>query len=579
MSIKKSILALKDKLLCSVKRYPLASLFAAIATLTSIFQIHYNHGSFDWIANIAFASSFGFFIIIAFYHWRRDYVTLSIGIVLVFIYWLSLQFIDNIDSIIITRFITLIAIALLLLTVLPSAQKRDSNLKFWAWVLNILLALIGSMGFGFILFGGLAGAMGAATTLFELSIRGRYYGDIFALIMGIFSTHYFLMMLAKKPQEADPDKEFYGHVGKFFVKYILTPITSIYAIILVVYLLKILLTMEWPNGILVWLSLVFASLSLATYLSWTPSKNRYKKALLIVALVQMGMMFIAIYMRISQYGWSDSRYYVVMLGIWFTLTFLYLIIKRDAKYGLPFALLAIFFFISQYGWRLSAREVSYISQTNRFLKLIKDNTNLSDTSPKKIRCNISRSLDYLISHNNKENLVKIMPKIAGKYYQSNVFAENSFARVATKELGFNYLSERDCKNKYYDQIRAKIKFVNPDRKNHLDISGYEILYPDISFGRSDAMVITRETNKQKVNMLIIKDAEKTIGEFDLSQLVENLMKIDNKIKNNQNVSQEQLTFVAQNDEVAIKVYFDLIEIHRQTREITGLQGIVLVRKE
>jgi hypothetical protein len=93
------------------------------------------------------------------------------------------------------------------------------------------------------------------------------------------------------------------------------------------------------------------------------------------------------------------------------------------------------------------------------------------------------------------------------------------------------------------------------------------------------MVITRETNKQKVNMLIIKDAEKTIGEFDLSQLVENLMKIDNKIKNNQNVSQEQLTFAAQNDEVAIKVYFDLIEIHRQTREITGLQGIVLVRKE
>lgn len=572
MNIKISMTTLRDKLLYSIKLYPLASVFAVIFTIASIVVVD-GEGITEslnyaiWLDTV-FASSFGFFLIVALYHWRRDVVSLTGGVLLSFLYFWSLPLEkEYLDGFVFLRHVILIVIALLMLSVLPFLRKGEANLKFWAWALNILLALISSSVFGFILYGGFAGAMKATSVLFEFTINFKYFVYLFALIMGIFSTHYFLSSL--KLNEIDTDKEFYNRIGNFFVRYILTSISSVYAIILSLYVLKILFSMEWPNGVLVWLSLAFATLSLSTYLFWTPLGGKYRKALLVAALVQMSMLFAAIYMRISQYGWSSDRYMVMMMGVWFVGTFSYLIFIKKAKYELPFAALVVFLFISQYGWQLSANGVSDISQGNRLVKLLTENPKLSKNSPLEVRCGISSSIASIDSHHNNALLNEIIPDIVKKHEK---YSTGYFPMYATKELGFEYRAEWECVNNNNDRWALGRSFSR-DRNHPVDISGYDtLIIPNYN------LVEVPDTHGNNGNKLLIKENEKRVAEFDLTSWVKRLLQNPDDGDMNQNISLEQLTFSAENATIAVKVYFDYVSIN-QKNQIVSSNGMVLMRKK
>src|SRR3989338_7963755 len=151
MNIKISMAILRDKLLYSVKLYPLASVFAVIFTLACLVLVD-DHFHNETMQKIVYSSSFGFFLLSALYHWRRDMITLGSGLLLILLYFFSMP---EYDPTFINKFFVLNVISFILLAVLPFLQKRGSNLEFWAWALNILLALISSSAFGFILYGGL----------------------------------------------------------------------------------------------------------------------------------------------------------------------------------------------------------------------------------------------------------------------------------------------------------------------------------------------------------------------------------------------------------------------------------------
>ncbi len=573
MNIKISMTTLRDKLLYSVKLYPLASVFAVIFTIASIVvvdgentmeSLHYAR----WM-DAVFASSLGFTLIVAFYHWRRDALSLTGGVFLSFLYFWSLPLEkEYLDGFVFLRHVILIIIALLMLSVLPFLRKGETNLKFWAWALNILMALISSTIFGLILFGGFAGAMKATSVLFEFAIHEKYYGYLFAVVMGIFSTHYFLASL--KLDEIDTDREFYNRIGNFFVRYILTSIASVYALILSLYVLKILFSMEWPNGVLVWLSLAFATLSLSTYLFWTPLGGKYRKALLVAALVQMSMLFAAIYMRISQYGWSSDRYMVMMMGVWFVGTFSYLIFIKKAKYELPFAALVVFLFISQYGWKLSANGVSDISQGNRLVKLLAEHPKLSNDSLLEVRCGISTSIESIHAHHNNTLLREIIPEIVKKHEKNS---GGHFPIFATKELGFEYRSAWECVNGYNDDIDNLARYFARDRNDMIDITGYDMLVDN-----SYDLVERADTHGNNGNKLLIKENEKIVAEFDVTPWVKRLMQNPYDPNSDQSMSLEQLSYRAENDAIAIKVYFNNVSINRKG-QVASSNGVILMRKK
>lgn len=573
MNIIISMATLKDKLLYSVKLYPLASVFAVIFTLASIVVVDGDGGMEPlrygrWM-DVMLASSFGFTFIVALYHWRRDALSLAGGVLLSSLYFWSLPLEkEYFDSFVFFRHTILIAIALLMLAVFPFLRKGETNLKFWAWALNILLALISSTIFGLILLGGFAGAMKATSVLFEFAIHDKYYTYLFAVVIGIFSTHYFLASL--KLDEIDTNRELYNRIGNFFVRYILTSIASVYALILSLYVLKILFSMEWPNGVLVWLSLAFATLSLSTYLFWTPLGGKYRKALLVAALVQMSMLFAAISMRVSQYGWSSDRYMVTMMGVWFVGTFSYLIFSKKAKYELPFAVLALLLFISQYGGELSANGVSDISQGNRLVKLLSEHPKLSNDSLLEVRCGISSSIESIHAHHNTTLLREIIPEIVKKHEEnSSIF----FPMYATNELGFEYRSVWECVHGYNEDIDNTTRYFARYRNDPIDISGYDMLVD-----KSYNLVEKADTHGNNGNKLLIKENEKIIAQFDLTSWVKRLMQNPYDPNSDQSMSLEPLSYKAENDAIAIKVYFNNVSINRKG-QIDSSSGVILMRKK
>jgi len=338
---------------------------------------------------------------------------------------------------------------------------------------------------------------------------------------------------------------------------------------------------EWPNGILVWLSLVFASLSLATYLFWTPIGGKYRKLLIGVALVQLSLLFIAIYMRVSQYGWSSDRYMVTMLGIWFGITFVYLIISKVIRYEYPFILLALFLLISQYGWKLNAYEVSARSQADRLMKLLAENPHFSQKTPKEVRCAVSSALDLLEHHQNKEYLIEIMPETLKKYDAKHIATQNrheySFAQFATKELGFKHLNEWECSQKYSTYSESKNRSFNHywDGNESILIAGYDhlILHNNFEIDQSG-----------RPNNIVIRENGLKIGEFDISTFAKRLMQIqkdedmEEPVTPNQNISSEYFIYSAENADIAIRIYFEYLNINKEGI-VQDARGIVLMRKK
>ncbi len=91
-----------------------------------------------------------------------------------------------------------------------------------------------------------------------------------------------------------------------FTKYILSPLTIVYFLIIFTYSLKILISGEWPNGILAKISLIFSFVAILTYLFWTPLIKgrdwRFKSIIWGAILFQSIMLALAIYIRVSEYG-------------------------------------------------------------------------------------------------------------------------------------------------------------------------------------------------------------------------------------------------------------------------------------
>lgn len=570
MDIKTSIIALKAQLLKSAKLYPLASAFAFMFTVACWMLID-DHRN-EIMQKMVFASSFGFFLLSALYHWRRDNLTLGSGSLLVLLYYFSIPLISEADAAFIGKYTVLVVTALILLAVLPFLQKRESNLKFWAWMLTIFLALISSAIFSLILYGGLAGAIKASSVLFEFTVSGKYYIYLLVSIAGLFGSHYFLSSLNLR--DIDTQKAFYNRFGNFFVKYILTSIASVYALILSGYVLKILLTQEWPNGILVWLSLVFASLSLVTYLFWTPFGGKYRKFLISIALVQLSLLFIAIYLRVSQYGWSTDRYMVAMLGVWFGITFIYLIISKTPKYELPFVVLALFLLISQYGWKLSAYDVSDRSQIHRLMSLLSNNPHLSNKTHKTVRCAISSSINLLAEHRNRDLLIEFMPNTIKNYeVNHSLTAKNynrdDFAQFATRELGFNYLNEWECRqNNFYS--RPSGRYFSHHWDEPISISGYDSMILDKS------IIEFKKDQGDQPNIIVINANGIGAGEFDISVLAKRLMQT--QIVSDKNISSDKFIYSAENADIAIQIYFNHLTISNENI-ITNARGIILMRKK
>jgi hypothetical protein len=146
--------------------------------------------------------------------------------------------------------------------------------------------------------------------------------------------------------EALENRRDYPGFFKAISFYLLTPIALLYFGILGVYLGKILITQIWPSGQvaypIVFLSMVVFALYLVSY----PWRQNWQRWFFFALMPFIVVYFVALGMRIDQYGLTEARYMGLLLGVclaFMTLYFAFVKRQRLQMMLLPVAGVAFLF--------------------------------------------------------------------------------------------------------------------------------------------------------------------------------------------------------------------------------------------
>ncbi|MCB0662291.1 MAG: DUF4153 domain-containing protein, partial [Saprospiraceae bacterium] len=250
-------------------------------------------------------------------------------------------------------------------------REAPSLQNFWTFNQKILLNFLEAGVVAVILGAGLSLALLALQELFKVDVKSTTYLDLNIIVAGIFHPLYFL---SKAPVPGEDELEAYTSARAFtnIVKYVLIPLTGLYFIILYAFSLKILISWELPEGWVSKMVLGFSVAGIFTYLvNYRMADNEdssilsaFKKWYFPVLAPMVILIMVAIGRRISDYGFTEGRYIVLVLGIWIGLVCLYFILsKRDDIRIIPFSLAVVSLLAVTGPWRAS--KVSFNSQMDR----------------------------------------------------------------------------------------------------------------------------------------------------------------------------------------------------------------------
>ena len=149
------------------------------------------------------------------------------------------------------------------------------------------------------------------------------------------------------------------------------------------------------------------------------------------------MMFVSIGLRISQYGITENRYYVVLLGLWVTGIMIYFSLAKQLRNLIIPISLSMILIIAILG-PLSGYSLSIRSQNTRFNLILVENNMLEDgnivkntTLPTSIKEDLSGIISYFEINHDFEDL-KVLPQ---DFKLSTM--ESLFGFEHTPQYGFN----------------------------------------------------------------------------------------------------------------------------------------------
>ena len=302
------------------------------------------------------------------------------------------------------------------------ARRGSTEDSFWYFNYSNGVAIVISGISTLILCGGLAAILGSVDYLFELDIPGKFYGDIWIIGCGFFST---ILFLSYVPRQFDfAPEECRLMPGIFFIaNYIVVPLVLIMTWVLYAYFAKIVLKWELPRGGLAYMVTGFGSAGIAARLAIFPMRQtgtkllqQFYKYFYHLLPVPLGLLGMGLYTRITQYGMTEERYAVGLCLIWLTGLCLFALLRRGRthiKY-IPVALGLLFLLASFGPW--GAVPVATASQLAKLESLLAKNNMWQNGKVVKAekdvsfddRQQISSTLDFLAEDSHKAALAPLI---------------------------------------------------------------------------------------------------------------------------------------------------------------------------
>jgi Domain of unknown function (DUF4153) len=265
----------------------------------------------------------------------------------------------------------------MLAAVAPFVRKGEIN-GFWQYNKSLFLRFLTAALFSGVLWAGLSIALAAVDNLFAMHIRGERYAELWVLIAGIFNTWFFLSGVPENLDELDKDAS-YPRGLKIFTQYVLLPLVVVYVLILYAYITKIIVEWDWPKGWVANLILGFSVTGLFSLLLVYPIRERmenvwmkrFARAYYMAEIPLVVVLMLAAWRRVEEYGITENRFLVVVLGFWLAGLVLYFLASKSASIKvIPSSLCALAFLFSFGPW--GAFQVSEHSQIRRLEALLGD---------------------------------------------------------------------------------------------------------------------------------------------------------------------------------------------------------------
>lgn len=211
--------------------------------------------------------------------------------------------------------------------------------------------------FGLVIMAGLAFLLLLIDRLiFSISSVWRYYLDIFYGVALLFGVPFFITT-SQSPRTEEYPKLFILLVDKF-----LTPLSYVYTIILYVFFARILITRTWPEGLVSHLVLWYSLFVVALMIVRRARTDRFgwKERFSLMVLPLMGVLFVAIAIRINAYGFTQNRILLMGAALWSTISLLLLGIQKHLRprwlVYLAMAVVVILMILPTNAWSLGARD-------------------------------------------------------------------------------------------------------------------------------------------------------------------------------------------------------------------------------
>lgn len=248
-----------------------------------------------------------------------------------------------------------------------STYKTSLQTRWWLkeLLINMLIAIVSSL----ILRWGLSASIGSVDYLFDIDIyykRYQYIGVISFCVVGVSILLTNLTTISKLND--------YPKIFRFFGLYIFLPLATIYAVILMSYGAKIVITQTWPKWLISWMVIWYTIRCTIVYFLTYPLQNltwikKIHTWYFVSILVFLPLLIWAIRQRIAQYGITESRYLIMMIVLWIALVGIWWLIWRSKSWLLMIGWLLILAISSVYTpW--SATSISLANQTHRLEQLL-----------------------------------------------------------------------------------------------------------------------------------------------------------------------------------------------------------------
>ena len=460
------------------------------------------------------------------------------------------------------------SISHLFVAFIPFVGKSYREKGFWEYNKNLFINFILTTIFTQVLILGVLLAILAVEKLFAFHFDEKIYPET-GLSMAIFgSTFIFLLFNAKGLSNLEKESQ-YPVILKFFTQFVLIPLLIIYLVILYFYSGKILLAWELPRGWVTYLVMAFSIVGILALLLVYPLKEIKAKSWVVIfskafyysLLPLLILLFTAIFTRVLQYGFTEARYYVLVLAIWLaTLTIYYIFYKKASIKFIPTSLFCfgifglLFPFLNAFSVSVKSQKAELISLLNSE-KLIENgkinfDKKISDTTAN----NILDKFEYLNERNEKPFLETLVPK---NVQEKKEFKEGYFWNSSEYFSQITYAHD----NNYQANL---LTLRSPE--GLIDIKGYDKALEITSLYRQsydfDKMAIRVINENESSEKIIIEINNSSV---DISPQINNLFA--EKGKRRGTVDVEDLSITFELEKYSCKLVFSSITKDFNTKRI------------